>query len=128
MPFGREISDPYLQENPKVGEILSRWLEDEEVSLLRWHLLKVRAVSFREGTHLLGGGFIHIFYVHHYLGKIPILTNTFQRGWFNHQLVVIWPDEAIPMYSHFKRFIPKSSEFLKCRKEISQISQITSSY
>ena len=27
-----------------------------------------------------------IFYVHPYLGKIPILTNIFQRGWFNHQL------------------------------------------
>ena len=28
----------------------------------------------------------HICYVHPYLGKIPILTNIFQRGW-NHQLV-----------------------------------------
>ena len=28
------------------------------------------------------------FYVHPYLGKIPILTNIFQRGW-NHQLVMI---------------------------------------
>ena len=28
----------------------------------------------------------NIFYVHPYLGKIPILTNIFQRGW-NHQLV-----------------------------------------
>ena len=27
-----------------------------------------------------------IFYVHPYLGKIPILTNIFQMGWFNHQL------------------------------------------
>ena len=27
----------------------------------------------------------NIFYVHPYLGKIPILTNIFQRGW-NHQL------------------------------------------
>ena len=26
-----------------------------------------------------------IFYFHLYLGKIPILTNIFQRGW-NHQL------------------------------------------
>ena len=29
-----------------------------------------------------------IFYFHPYLGKIPILTNIFQRGWFNHQLVL----------------------------------------
>ncbi len=28
-----------------------------------------------------------IFYFHPYLGKIPILTNIFQRGW-NHQLVI----------------------------------------
>ena len=34
----------------------------------------------------LVGGFKY-FYVHPYLGKIPILTNIFQRGW-NHQLVV----------------------------------------
>ena len=30
----------------------------------------------------------NIFYVHPYLGKIPILTNIFQRGW-NHQLEVV---------------------------------------
>ena len=27
----------------------------------------------------------NIFYFHPYLGKIPILTNIFQLGWFNHQ-------------------------------------------
>ena len=27
-----------------------------------------------------------MFYVHPHLGKIPILANIFQRGWFNHQL------------------------------------------
>ena len=32
------------------------------------------------------GWWFHIFfYVHSYLGKIPILTNIFERGW-NHQL------------------------------------------
>ena len=30
----------------------------------------------------------NIFVFHPYLGKIPILTNIFQRGWFNHQLVL----------------------------------------
>ena len=30
----------------------------------------------------------NIFYFHPYLGKIPILTNIFQRGW-NHQLVIL---------------------------------------
>ena len=29
------------------------------------------------------------FYFHPYLGKIPIVTNIFQRGW-NHQLVYVW--------------------------------------
>ena len=29
------------------------------------------------------------FYVHPYLGKIPILTNIFQMGW-NHHLVIFW--------------------------------------
>ena len=33
-----------------------------------------------------GWWFQIFFYVHPYLGKIPILTNIFQRGW-NHQLV-----------------------------------------
>ena len=27
----------------------------------------------------------NIFHFHPYLGKIPILTNIFQMGWFNHQ-------------------------------------------
>ena len=35
-----------------------------------------------------------MFYFHPYLGKIPILTNIFQRGWFNHQLVMIPIDQA----------------------------------
>ena len=33
----------------------------------------------------------NIFYFHSYLGKIPILTNIFQKGW-NHQLVDHWED------------------------------------
>ena len=37
-------------------------------------------------TTFLGGGFKH-FFVHPYLGKIPILTNIFQLGW-NHHLVL----------------------------------------
>ena len=36
-------------------------------------------------TVLLVGGFKYL-YFHPYLGKIPILTHIFQRGWFNHQL------------------------------------------
>ena len=32
----------------------------------------------------------NIFYFHPYLRKIPILTNIFQVGWFNHQLGANW--------------------------------------
>ena len=42
-----------------------------------------------ENNVILGGGNSNIFYVHPYLGKIPILTNAFQMGWFNHQLVIL---------------------------------------
>ena len=46
--------------------------------------------SFLQCHVSLGGGFQH-FFVHSYLGKIPNLTNIFQRGWFNHQPVVLCP-------------------------------------
>ena len=36
-------------------------------------------------------------YFHPYLGKIPILTNIFQMGWFNHQ-----PDEMVSRQYHPK--------------------------
>ena len=37
-------------------------------------------------THIFGWVVVSkIFYFHPYLGKIPILTHIFQRGW-NHQL------------------------------------------
>ena len=49
---------------------------------------------------VLGGGFKSIFYFHPYLGKIPILTNIFQMGWFNHQLVV-WSSSPIESHSPF---------------------------
>ena len=38
--------------------------------------------------HYLDGGNSKIFYFHPYLGKIPNLTNIFQRGW-NHQQVIV---------------------------------------
>ena len=41
-------------------------------------------VSLEETQQL--GGFKRFIFCHPYLGKIPILTNIFQRGW-NHQLV-----------------------------------------
>jgi len=41
----------------------------------------------------------NIFYFHPYLGKIPILTDSFQRGW-NHQLDLFWDDLYI--YNPYK--------------------------
>ena len=38
---------------------------------------------------LLGGAFKYFCYFQPYLGKIPILTNIFSDGWFNHQLVLL---------------------------------------
>ena len=42
----------------------------------------------------------NIFYVHPYLGKIPILTNIFQRGW-NHQLDFV---EKTQLYEFMEKF------------------------
>ena len=36
-----------------------------------------------------------MFYFRPYLGKIPILTNIFQMGWFNHQ-----PEKHVPKMSY----------------------------
>ena len=41
----------------------------------------------------LGGGFPFLFHLH--LGKIPILTNTFQMGWFNHQPEKSWIVQSV---------------------------------
>ena len=71
-----------------------RWKRGEKGSQRR----KIRPSTRRTGGEkipsffhpkktCLGGGNSNIFYFHPYLGKIPILTNIFQRGW-NHQLDV----------------------------------------
>ena len=44
---------------------------------------------FLGGGTYLGVGFKHFLFSSRKLGKIPILTNIFQRGWFNHQLVTL---------------------------------------
>ena len=56
----------------------------------------------------------NIFYFHPYLGKITILTNIFQMGWFNHQ-----PEDEGFYSSKFlkkvrsleKDFVPRASVF-----------------
>ena len=41
-------------------------------------------------SNRFAGWWFQIFFIFHpYLGKIPILTHIFQRGWFNHQLDII---------------------------------------
>ena len=47
----------------------------------------------------------NIFYFHPYLGKIPILTNIFQRGW-NHQVVSQFQkrNDSCPLKSRFYYF------------------------
>ena len=44
--------------------------------------------SSKCGRVLTSGDFKHLFNIHPYLGKIPILTHIFRRGWLNHQLVL----------------------------------------
>ena len=45
----------------------------------------------------LGGGFQKK-NVHPYLGKIPILINIFQMGWFNHQLENIYGQRLLETF------------------------------
>jgi len=45
--------------------------------------------GFAVAKTFLGGGSKY-FCFHPYLGKIPILTNISQRGWFNHQLALFF--------------------------------------
>ena len=42
-----------------------------------------------EIRYRFGGGFKYFFIFTPTIGKIPILTHIFHRGWFNHQLVVV---------------------------------------
>ncbi len=54
------------------------------------HVPSHEITSFCEHV-FLGGGNSNIFYVHPEIwGNNPILTNIFQMGWFNHQLVLLF--------------------------------------
>ena len=48
----------------------------------------------------------NILYFHPYLGKIPILTNIFSNGWFNHQLVFLYQTWWV-----FKSTVQRSSSW-----------------
>ena len=54
-----------------------------------------------------------IFNLHHHLGKIPIFTNIFQMGWFNHQLVLQVPNNAPDLESlkNESPFVPSSYSY-----------------
>ena len=80
------------------------------VSYLKIMFVWKKWVTCRFHVHLPGCKLINkkwvvvsnIFYVHPYLGKIPILTNIFQRGW-NHQLDNKW---YIPIIDDWKSYWP----------------------
>ena len=58
-------------------------------------------------NHKLGGGFKYcMFYVSPYLGKIPILTNIFQRGW-NHQPVRLLRPNVSSLFLAIMTQLPK---------------------
>ena len=48
------------------------------------------------------------FQIHPYLGKIPILTNIFQRGWFNHQPVLFVLFFRMHSYDVPKKWSPEA--------------------
>ena len=57
----------------------------EHGDLFDWILFSpTGSVTLNSDTYLVGS-FKDFFYIHPYLGKIPSLTNIFQRGW-NRQL------------------------------------------
>ena len=51
-----------------------------------------RELEFLAGTRLdLGGGFKYFLFSPLFGEDEPILTNIFQLGWFNYQLVIVMP-------------------------------------
>ena len=75
----------------------SRWLESHLICVHRKNTTSNNGCKISIGHssnacffhgHLLGGGFNFFLFSPRSLGKIPILTNIFQMGWFNHQLVL----------------------------------------
>ena len=91
--FERIICEGYTQKVVKSKGILQK----------QWQNEGIHALS------RLGGGFNDFLFSSLYLGKIPILTNFFQRGW-NHQLVIIiWSN-----YSDLTRVLgPQNVAFWK---------------
>ena len=53
-----------------------------------------------------------MFYFHLYLGKIPILTNIFQRGW-NHQLELVFLKMAGSKNLVVSKCFPRQSQQFK---------------
>ena len=59
----------------------------------------------------------NIFYFHPYLGKIPILTHIFQRGW-NHQ-----PDGNLPMMKWESPIKCDMNKFLEASMQVGDFSE-----
>ena len=95
-----------------------------------WQSDRMFYSAFEASHHIfLGGGNSNIFYFHPYLGKIPILTNIFQRGW-NHQLVFVvcfdgcFLTDSIPCYitifhQHLRDFLFTFSKYIIANLSIS---------
>ena len=58
---------------------IKAWKSTIHVGEYTWILWVINGIT------ILGGGFVHIFYSHPYLGKMSNLTNIFQMGW-NHEV------------------------------------------
>ena len=59
---------------------------------------KINNGSVEVKDYNLGAGFKHFLFSPRKLGKIPILTNIFEMGWFNHQLVMVVYPSLRPCY------------------------------
>ena len=74
---------------PRIGKYLGEKMTFFVTSFGLPFLLQDGYVRFREGSKTFWVVVSNMFYFQPYLGKIPILTNTFQMGWFNHQLDIL---------------------------------------
>ena len=61
---------------------------------------------------------LNILYGNPYLGKIPILTNIFQRGWFNHQLVELNPKQLDTFGETYMKKTVEGSDILHPPAEV----------
>ena len=75
-----------------------------DLALQPWYLAVIKKIVWIDQWSIVNYWLVvsNIFYFHPYLGKIPILTNTFQMGW-NHQLVYLFQCLIHPLDPNWKR-------------------------